>query len=100
MVLDWFWNGSFNGCLVPSKSIARVASCISPSAAVLVLFVISIYSFGAERASLSYTDLARSAPPCLGELRLELSYRLSTPTLDFSGDAALVDTDASHGLFI
>ena len=43
---------------------------------------------------------ARSAPPCLGELRLELSYRLSTPTLDFSGDAALVDTDASHGLFI
>jgi hypothetical protein len=38
----------FSGCLVPSKSIARVASCISPSAAVLVLFVISIYSFGAE----------------------------------------------------
>ena len=62
--------------------------------------LISIYSFGAERASLSYTDPARSAPPCLGELRLELSYRLSTPTLDFSGDAALVDTDASHGLFI
>ena len=38
----------FSGCLVPSKSIARVASCQSPSAAVLVLYVISIYSFGAE----------------------------------------------------
>jgi hypothetical protein len=37
-------------------------------------------------------------PPCCGELRLELSYRPSTPTLDFFGDAELVDTDASHGL--
>ena len=66
--------------------------------------MISIYSFGAEimltRASLSLTDLARSAPPCLGELRLELSFRIGTPTLDFSGDAELVDFDASHGLFM
>ena len=29
------------------------------------------------------TDIARSAPPCCGELRLELSFRPSTPTLDF-----------------
>ena len=34
------------------------------------------------------TDTARSAPPCCGELRLELSFRTSTPTLDpFSGEA-------------
>ena len=47
------------------------------------------------------TDIARSAPPCCGELRLELSFRPSTPTLAFSGDAEVVDTDdVSHGLFI
>ena len=34
------------------------------------------------------TDIARSAPPCCGELRLELSFRTSTPTLDpLSGEA-------------